>query len=32
MEDRKENHPVVDKIDDTLFRDVYGRPGNRVGL
>ncbi len=30
--DQNENHPAVDKIDDKLFRDVYGRPGNAVGF
>jgi len=30
--DQNENHPAVDKIDDKLFRDVYGRPSNAVGF
>ena len=30
--DQNENHPAVDKIQDKLFRDVYGRPGNAVGF
>jgi len=32
MEDQNENHPAVDKIQDKLFWDIYGRPGNAVGF
>jgi len=30
--DQNKNSPTVNKIDDKLFRDVYGRPINAVGF